>query len=62
MMNTKDRFNSTNEALSFRANGYFKMPTGVYISGNYSLTAWVRVNTVIINELIIDIDIIMNIK
>ena len=38
-----DRFNNPNEALSFPGNGYYNMPTGVYVAGDFTVLAWVIV-------------------
>lgn len=49
MMNvtyTTDRFNNQNESLALPGNGYYKLPDGVYINGDFTFIAWVRVHNV----------------
>lgn len=43
---SNDRYETSNEALSFRSNGSYKMPEGVYVTGDFTVTAWVRVFSV----------------
>lgn len=38
-----DRLNKTNESLSFTGNGYYQVPSGVYVSGDFTLLAWVNI-------------------
>ena len=37
---TFDRFNNSNSALDI-ANGYLKLPPGIYINGNFTMSAWI---------------------
>jgi hypothetical protein len=43
-----DRFNNSNEALAFPGDGYYNLPTGVYIGGDFTLIVWVKVYEVVI--------------
>ena len=40
---TADRFNKPNEALAFQGEGYYRLPEGVYVSGHFTIIAWVQV-------------------
>ena len=40
---TNDRFNIPNSAIHLNY-GYYRLPSGVYLNGDFTLTAWVFVN------------------
>ena len=49
MMNvtyTTDRYGNPNQALTLPGDGYYKLPDGVYINGDFTFIAWVRVYNV----------------
>jgi hypothetical protein len=48
-----DRFNNSNSSLSLTY-GYCELPTGIYLSGDYSIMAWVRVKQNIPNAKLFD--------
>ena len=39
----QDRFGKSNSALKLN-NGYLKIPSGIYFSGDFTITAWVKSN------------------
>ena len=41
---TNDRFNNANSSIHFN-NGFLKVPTGCYFSGDFSVVAWVKLNS-----------------
>lgn len=41
---TEDRFNKPKSALCLN-DGYIKVPSGVYFSGDFTITSWVKVNS-----------------
>lgn len=43
---TTDRFNNPYQALALPGDGYYKLPDGVYINGDFTIIAWVRVHNV----------------
>lgn len=41
---TNDRFNNANSSIHFN-DGFLKVPTGCYFSGDFSVVAWVKLNS-----------------
>ena len=39
-----DRFNNSNSAIYFKS-GYLQVPSGVYFSGDFTITAWIKLNS-----------------
>lgn len=48
-----DRFNNTDGAILLN-NSYYKLPTGVYFSGDFTILAWVKLNTYSSNSRLLD--------
>lgn len=55
VMFTQDRFGESNEALSLDGTGYYEIPNGIYVNGDYTIVTWVRVNQLRKDAKIVDL-------
>lgn len=52
---TLNRFGKSNEALSLNGSGYYQLPSGSYVSGDFTIMTWARVVQLRNNALFIEI-------
>ena len=51
---SKDRFNQSESAIRLTS-GYYKMAPRVYFNGNFTLMAWVKLNSIQFNSRLMDV-------